>query len=91
MKVLLPAILLLATLIGSGEVIHACVARDDGAVRIVAQGEVCHDDEVAVEWGVVGLQGPQEDTELDIYMMNADGSNQTPIITGPRDDTQPAW
>jgi TolB protein len=61
MKLLLPAVLLLAALLGSGEVICACVAADDGAVRLVAQGEACRADEVAVTWGVVGLQGPPGD------------------------------
>ena len=62
MRLLIPVILLMATLTASGEMIHACVARDDGATRIVAQGELCHEDEVAVEWGIVGLQGPPGDT-----------------------------
>ena len=59
LKLFLPIVLALATFVGSGEIIHACVTNGTGAVRIVSAETTCNADETALEWGVVGLQGPQ--------------------------------
>jgi hypothetical protein len=59
LRLLLPLILVLAGLLGTGEVIHACVRKDTGAVRIVSAETVCTAEETKLEWGVVGIQGPQ--------------------------------
>ncbi len=61
LKLFLPLILAIATLVGSGEIIHACVTNGTGAVRIVSAGTACNANETALEWGVVGLQGPKGD------------------------------
>lgn len=61
-KLFLPIIFALATIVGSGEIIHACVTNGTGAVRIVSAETTCNADETALEWGVVGLQGPKGDT-----------------------------
>ena len=60
-KLFIPIVLGLALLVGSGEVIHACVTNGTGAVRIVSAETICTDNERALEWGVIGLQGPQGD------------------------------
>ena len=62
LKLFLPIVLALATLVGSGEIIHACVTNGTGVVRIVSAETTCTANETALEWGVVGLQGPKGDT-----------------------------
>jgi hypothetical protein len=57
-RILLPLVVLFATFIGSGEMIYACVADSDGGVRIVMADEPCLAGEHAVQWGIIGLQGP---------------------------------
>ena len=61
LKLFLPIVLALATLVGSGEIIHACVTNGTGVVRIVSAETTCAANETALEWGVVGLQGPKGD------------------------------
>lgn len=56
-KYFLPLILVMS-LFGSGEVIHACVDTATGTIRIVPEGTVCEANETSLEWGVVGIQGP---------------------------------
>jgi hypothetical protein len=51
-------ILVMAGLVGSGEVIRACVTTATGAVRIVSTDSACEEGESVLEWGVVGMQGP---------------------------------
>ena len=60
-KLFLPLILVFATFIGSGDIIHACVNNDNGAVRIVNADMECSGNETALEWGVVGMQGAKGD------------------------------
>ena len=40
-------------------VYHACVNQGSGLVRMLAAGEACRPNEVAVDWNQVGPQGPQ--------------------------------
>jgi hypothetical protein len=49
----------LATFIGSGEVIHACVNNETGAIRIVSESLNYNPDETRLQWGIAGVQGPQ--------------------------------
>jgi hypothetical protein len=42
-----------------GEVIHACVRNDNGAVCIVSAETVCTAEEHKLEWDMSSLQGPQ--------------------------------
>ncbi|MBI3628060.1 MAG: collagen-like protein [Candidatus Rokubacteria bacterium] len=41
-----------------GSVIHACVQRKSGEVRVVGPNTVCRRDEAAMEWNTMGPQGP---------------------------------
>ena len=61
LKLFLPIVLVMVTLVGSGEIIRACVTNGTGAVRIVSAETTCTANETALEWGVVGLQGPKGD------------------------------
>lgn len=65
LKLFLPIILTLAALVGSGEIVHACVTNGTGVVRIVAAGTTCDANETALEWGVVGLRGQKGDPGAD--------------------------
>jgi len=58
LKLFLPAIMLLALFVGSGDIIHACVDNGTGAVRIVSEHIECKAGETKLQWGIVGLQGP---------------------------------
>ena len=40
-------------------VIHACVAKADGSVRIVAAANACKNNEASVDWSQQGPAGPQ--------------------------------
>jgi hypothetical protein len=44
---------------GSDGQLHACAQKNSGALRLVAEGESCKNDEVAVAWNVQGVQGAQ--------------------------------
>lgn len=55
----LPLVLFMLASIGAGDIIHACVARSNGIVRIVSGSGLCAANEDAVQWGVVGIQGAQ--------------------------------
>jgi hypothetical protein len=44
LKLFLPLILVFAAFIGSGDIIHACVNNDNGAVRIVSANTTCNSD-----------------------------------------------
>jgi hypothetical protein len=57
-RILIPIILVMTGLVGSGEVIRACVTVDSGAIRIVSADSTCEEEERVLEWGVMGLQGP---------------------------------
>ena len=39
--------------------IHACVADNNGTVRIIAEGEVCKNNESPTQWAIQGPIGPQ--------------------------------
>lgn len=58
-RIFLPILFALSMFVGSGEMIHACVVNDTGAVRIVGEGIACATGETALQWGVLGVQGPQ--------------------------------
>jgi hypothetical protein len=49
-KLFLPLILALASLIGIGDLIHACVDSNSGAIRIVMDSASCGDEETLLEW-----------------------------------------
>jgi hypothetical protein len=57
LKLLLPLILLMTGLVSVGDVIHACVRTDTGALRIVNAETVCTAEESTLEWGSLGQQG----------------------------------
>jgi hypothetical protein len=59
MRILIPLVVLMAAFVGSGEIIHACVAVETGVVRIVPTQEACTAQEAARSWGVIGAVGPQ--------------------------------
>ncbi len=44
--------------IDASGVIHACVQKKSGEVRIVGPSDVCRRDEAAMEWNTMGPQGP---------------------------------
>lgn len=54
----LPLVLFVLASIGAGDIIHACVAKTNGIVRIVTGPALCTASEDAIQWGVVGIQGP---------------------------------
>lgn len=58
LRYLLPLILLVATSIGAGGTIHACVNDSTGVVRIVDGPGLCVGGETYVTWGTIGIQGP---------------------------------
>lgn len=58
-RIFIPIVLAMSLFVGSGEVIHACVDNDSGALRIVTAETVCNADETPLEWGVIGLEGPE--------------------------------
>lgn len=61
-KMFLPLILGLATLISVGEQIRACVDTTTGAIRITAADDSCSETEAPLEWNIMGspgAQGPQ--------------------------------
>jgi hypothetical protein len=58
-RIFLPIVLAFSIITGSGELIHACVTPSTGAVRIIVDGTACRADETSLEWGMIGLQGPQ--------------------------------
>jgi hypothetical protein len=58
LRLFAPILFALSVFVGSGEIIHACVDTSTGAVRIVNDGTLCNTNETALQWGVVGLQGP---------------------------------
>lgn len=43
---------------GDPAVVHACLQKNGGAVRIVGPAEACRSSEVAIHWGLVGPVGP---------------------------------
>jgi len=51
--------LALAPIGAEAQQIFACVNNGSGAVRIVAQGATCRNDESPLTWNIVGPQGPQ--------------------------------
>lgn len=57
-RILLPFILTVATFIGAGQTINACVNSTTGTVRILQAGQSCDAGEEPLQWGVVGIQGP---------------------------------
>lgn len=88
-KLFLPIILVMATFIGSGDLIHACVHKESGAVRIVSADSDCGSDESALEWGIVGVQGPKGDPgPRGPQGPQGDTGAQGP--QGPKGDTGPA-
>lgn len=46
---------------GDLSLIHACVNRNSGAIRIVTATSTCAAKEYALDWGIVGPQGPKGD------------------------------
>jgi hypothetical protein len=59
LRILLPLILVVSAAIGTGEVIHGCVHKDNGLLRVVIAATNCTEEETAIEWGVIGMMGPQ--------------------------------
>jgi hypothetical protein len=43
---------------GDPAVVHACLQKNSGSVRIVGPAEACRNSEVAMHWGLVGPAGP---------------------------------
>lgn len=65
LKIFLPIVIGLASLIGIGELVRGCVNSSTGAIRIVMDGTLCADGETRLEWnttGPVGPAGPQGPT-----------------------------
>ena len=56
LRLFLPLLVTLAALIGSGEMIHACVDNDTGLCELSVKARPATDNERALNWGVVGLQ-----------------------------------
>jgi hypothetical protein len=59
LRILLPLILVVSAAIGTGEVIHGCVHKSNGLLRVVIAETNCTEEETAIEWGVIGMMGPQ--------------------------------
>jgi hypothetical protein len=49
---------------GNLSLIHACVNKNSGAIRIVGANSTCSLKETALDWGIVGPAGPQGDQGL---------------------------
>jgi hypothetical protein len=63
-RLFLPLVFVLSTLISVGEVIEACMDTQNGAIRIVSAGASCAEGETKLEWNILGPQGnagPQGD------------------------------
>lgn len=58
LKIFLPLVIGLATVIGIGEFIRGCV-NSSGTIRIVMEGTNCADGETLLEWNITGPVGPQ--------------------------------
>jgi hypothetical protein len=83
LRIFLPLLFALSMFIGSGEIIHACVTTSTGAVRIVSEVTTCTANETALQWGVVGLQGPAGE-------VGPKGNTGPAGEVGPKGDTGPA-
>jgi hypothetical protein len=58
LKIFIPIVIGLASLVGIGELIRGCV-DSTGAIRIVVDGTSCADGETLLEWNITGPVGPQ--------------------------------
>lgn len=85
LRLLLPLILTLTAFIGAGEVIHACVNNQSGAIRIVSAETVCTAEETKLEWGIVGIQGPAGPQGL----QGIPGEAGAPGLVGPQGPAGP--
>jgi hypothetical protein len=47
---------------GDVNLIHACVSKPDGYVRLIGATASCKKTEIALDWGIVGPAGPQGPT-----------------------------
>lgn len=63
-----------------GDTVHACVSQSNGAVRIVAEGVSCRNDEYAASWNSQGPQGQAGPT----------GAQGQTGATGPQGPAGPA-
>jgi hypothetical protein len=44
---------------GGSDILHACVKKGNGDMRLVGPGESCHHNEFRVKWNVKGPEGPE--------------------------------
>ena len=68
----------------SASVVHACVAKNDGSVRIVGVSGACKKNETTAHWSIAGPQGPAGGG---LRVVDSNGAVVGLLVGGPIGDT----